>query len=149
VAASIQALLKAHDPARSSLIPILQDVQKKLGYISQGAVKSISRYLGESENEIFGVATFYTQFRFTPPGDHSVKICRGTACHVRGCERLMAETVRQLGIEPGGTTKDRRFDLESVACFGSCALSPVVVVNEKVHGRMTPQKVRRLLKRMR
>ena len=97
-------------------------------------------------SSLFGVATFYTQFKFTRPGDHTVKVCQGTACHVRGSKRIMNEVTKCLGINPGETTPDYKFSLDSVACFGSCALSPVVVIDDKVYGRMTAQKTRKLLK---
>ena len=121
-------------------------MQRRLGFLSEAAVEAIARHLKMSENTIYGVATFYAQFRFTRPGEHIVKVCEGTACHVRDGRRIMSETTKFLGIQPGQTTPDYKFSLESVACFGSCALSPVVVVDDKVHGRMTPQKVRQLLK---
>lgn len=142
----VREVLEDHERHRDSLIPILQEVQKKLGFISEEAIGVISGHLDISENDIYGVATFYTQFRFTRPGDHIVRICRGTACHVRGGKRIMNEVTKYLGIAPGETTQDYKFGLESVACFGSCALSPVVVMNEKVYGRMTPQRVKKLLK---
>ena len=141
----IYDVLDEHEHDRGSLIPILQGIQKHLGYISAEAVKVISSHINISENDIYGVATFYTQFRFTRPGDHIVKVCRGTACHVRGAERIMDEASRYLGIRPGETTPDCKFSLESVACFGSCALSPVVVVDETVYGRVTAQKIKSLL----
>jgi len=142
----ISDVLKEHEQHRDSLIPILQGIQKKLGYISEEAVEVMSSHLNISENDIYGVATFYTQFRFTRPGDHIVKVCQGTACHVRGCKRIMNEATKYLGISPGETTPEYKFSLDSVACFGSCALSPVVVLDEMVHGRMTAQKIKRLLK---
>ena len=142
----IRDVLNEHEQHRDSLIPILQGIQKKLGYIPDGAVEVISSHLNISENDIYGVATFYTQFRFTRPGDHIVKVCQGTACHVRGCKRIMNEATRYLGISPGETTPDYKFSLDSVACFGSCALSPVVVTDDTVHGRMSAQKLKGLLK---
>jgi len=144
--AGINNVLKNYKRYKDNLIPLLQGVQKKQGYISEDAVKSISKYLNMSENVIYGVTTFYTQFRFTRPGDHTIKICQGTACHVRGCKRIMNETIEYLGIKPGETTLDYKFSMESVACFGSCALSPVVVIDGTVHGRMTAQKTKKLLK---
>lgn len=134
------------EQVRASLIPILQAVQDKIGYISEDSVISVAEYLDMSQSEIYGVATFYTQFRFTRPGDHIVKVCQGTACHVRGGKRIMSEVVKFLGIMPGETTEDYKFSIERVACFGSCALSPVVVIDDKVYGRMTPQKTKQLLK---
>jgi NADH-quinone oxidoreductase subunit E len=119
------------------LIPILQKTQETFGYIPREAVKRISLFLKISENQIFGVASFYSQFRFTPPGRNSIRVCLGTACHVRGGQILCDAVERELEIKPGQTTKDRRYDLERVACLGCCALAPVVQVNHDIHSRMT------------
>ena len=142
----IDTVLEKYEHHRDSLIPMLQGIQTKIGLISEEAIEAISERLDISENDIYGVATFYTQFRFTRPGEHTVKVCQGTACHVRSSERIIDEVTRHLGIRAGETTPDYKFNLESIACFGSCALAPVVVVDEKVYGRMTPQKVKQLLK---
>lgn len=142
----INELLTRFERTRDDLIPILQAVQGALGCLSESAVQDIAAYLDVSETDIYGVATFYTQFRFTRPGEHVVRVCEGTACHVRGGRQILDEIIRFLGIEPGETTPDYRFSLESVACFGSCALSPVVVIDDTVHARMTPQKAIALLK---
>jgi len=139
--------MKKYRRGRDNLIPILQRIQRENGYISKESVNEISGYLDISENEIYGVATFYTQFRFQRPGDHIVKVCQGTACHVKGSDRIKDEVARYLGINTGETTPDYRFSLVGVACFGSCALSPVVVVDDKVYGRMTPQKVKKILEK--
>lgn len=138
-------MLEKYEQHCDSLIPVLQGVQEKFGYISEESVEGIAKYLNISQTYIYGVATFYTQFRFTRPGDHFVRVCQGTACHVRGGQRIMNEVVKFLGITPGETTPDYKFSLERVACFGSCALSPVVVMDDKVYGRMTSQKIRELL----
>lgn len=130
---------------RGVLIPILQKVQEKLGYLSEEAISQIARFLKVSESEVFGVASFYAQFRFTRPGDHSVKVCLGTACHVRGGEKILERVERELNVLPGSTTKDYKFSLERVACFGCCALAPVLVIDEKVYGRMTPPKVKEIV----
>ncbi len=122
---------------RGDLIPILQGIQAHVGYISEEAVTQVSRFLKVSENQIFGVASFYSQFRFTAPGRNSVKVCLGTACHVRGGQIICQALERELGILPGQTTADRRFDLQRVACLGCCALAPVVAVNNDVYSRMT------------
>jgi NADH-quinone oxidoreductase subunit E len=143
---SLAHLLQNFEPHTDNLIPLLQAVQRELGYISPAATREIAVYLGISENEIFGVASFYTQFRFTRPGDHVIRVCQGTACHVRGGKRIKEEIIKFLGIQPGEVTPDYKYGLESVACFGSCALSPVVVIDNKVYGRVTPQKIKQLLK---
>jgi NADH-quinone oxidoreductase subunit E len=127
------------------LIPLLQAMQGRFGYISEQAVKHVSRFLRVSENQVFGVASFYSQFRFTPPGRHSVKVCLGTACHVRGGQILCQALERELGVLPGQTTQDRRFDLQRVACLGCCALAPVVSVNADIYSRMTVIRLRKTL----
>jgi len=130
---------------RGFLIPILQEVQDSYGYVSPDAVNEIGAFTGVSLGEIFGVASFYAHFRFTKPGKHTVKVCRGTACHVRGSSRILEMIERELKVKAGETTADELFSLERIACFGCCALAPVVVVDKDVHGRMSSTKARRLL----
>lgn len=138
-------IFEEYEGEKGAVIPVLQKVQEKLGYLSTEAVSEIAKFSRMSESEIFGIASFYAQFRFTRQADHVVKVCLGTACHVRGGQRIM-ETVRQeLGITPGQTTADYRFGLERVACFGSCALAPVMVVDKDVYGRLTTTKVKAIL----
>lgn len=127
------------------LIPILQGVQEKLGYISEEATRHVSQFLRISENQVFGVASFYSQFRFTPPGRNSIKVCLGTACHVRGGQILCEALQRELGISPGQTTEDKRFDLQRVACLGCCALAPVVQINDDIYSRMTVVRLKQIL----
>lgn len=131
---------------RDNLIPILQAVQGKFGYLSAESMEGVADYLGISLSSIYGVATFYTQFKFSRPGDHTVRVCLGTACYVRGGAKIMGEVSHQLKIQAGETTPDYKFSLERVACFGSCALSPVAVVDRKVYGRMNSKKVKYILK---
>ena len=131
----------------SQLLSALQAVQDEFGYLSPETVETISDHLGVSASEAYGVASFYAQFRFNKPGEHSVKVCMGTACHVRRGEQILEAFERELGIENGETTADGHYSLERVACFGCCALAPVVVVDEDVHARMRPTGVKRLLKR--
>jgi NADH-quinone oxidoreductase subunit E len=142
---TIDAVLAEYDGKRENLIPLLQDVQDRVSYLSPEAVESIARHLDLSENDVFGVATFYAQFRFHPPGKHHIKVCQGTACHVRGGGLILESVTRKLGITSGETTEDGAFSLERVACFGSCALAPVVVMDEKVFGRMTSRKTHKLI----
>lgn len=130
---------------RGFLIPILQEVQESHGYVSPDLIDEIGAFTGVSPGEIFGVASFYAHFRFTKPGKHTVKVCRGTACHVRGSERILELVERELKVKAGQTTADELFSLERIACFGCCALAPVVVVDKDVHGRMSSTKARRLL----
>ena len=143
---AMKVIFNRHERGRDALIPILQDVQKELGYISPESVAAISRHLRISENEIFGVSSFYAQFRFSAPGRHSVRVCLGTACHVRGGSTLLDSLENGLGIACGETTPDRRFDLERVACLGCCALSPVVQVDGKIFSKITVNKLMELLK---
>lgn len=139
--AEIKDILAKYPANSGSLIPVLQDVQEKLGYLSEEAVQELERLMGISANEIYGVATFYTQFRFSPPGQHRLQSCQGTACHVRGGYQILKELEQRLGIYAGQTTSDRKFDLERVACLGCCALAPVVAVDGKVHAQMTAKKI--------
>ena len=119
------------------LIPALQAVQEKLGFLPQEAFEEIGDVAGVSANTVYGVATFYSQFRFVKPGEHMVKICLGTACHVCGATRVADALERELEIKEKETTADGKFSFESVRCFGSCALAPVMVVDEDVYGRVT------------
>ena len=130
-------LFSAFSGDEGDMIPILQGVQGLVGYISEDAVRNVSYFLKVSENQIYGVASFYSQFRFAPPGRNSIKVCLGTACHVRGGQILSQALERELHIISGQTTEDRRFDLQRVACLGCCALAPVVAINNDVYSRMT------------
>ena len=138
-------ILEKYAGGRGDIIPILQKLQDSQGFLSPELIKAISRKLRVSENEIYGVATFYAQFRFNPPGEHSVHVCMGTACHVRGGQQLVNELERRLGIEEGQTTPDKKFDLNRVACLGCCALAPVVKVDEKIYSQMSVQKLGRMM----
>lgn len=126
---------------REDLIPILQKVQEVEGFISADSVEMISRKLRISENEVYGVATFYAQFRFTPPGEHHIYICMGTACHVRGGEQLLNSLQYRLGIKEGETTPDMKYDLNRVACLGCCALAPVVKIDDEIYSQMSVLKL--------
>jgi len=140
-------ILAKYPAERASLIPVLQDIQQDLGYLSQEVINELERRMGISANEIYGVATFYTQFRFSPPGEHTILSCQGTACHVRGGSQLLKKLEQRLGITAGQTTKDGKFDLERVACLGCCALAPVVAVDGKVHAQVTANKIPSILSR--
>jgi len=137
----IKDILERHPANRGSLIPVLQDVQEAFGYLSEEAIEELARLMGISANEIYGVATFYTQFRFNPPGRHTIQSCQGTACHVRGGRKILDELEQRLGITAGQTTADGQFDLQRLACLGCCALAPVVAVDGKVYARMTAKKI--------
>lgn len=130
---------------REDLIPLLQKLQDIKGFISPETVTQVSRRLRITENEIYGVATFYAQFRFHPPGEHHIYVCMGTACHVRGGEQLVNSLEYRLGIKDGETTEDMKYDLNRVACLGCCALAPVVKIDEKIYSQMSVLKLREVL----
>ena len=145
IQANLKAILSRYSGTREELIPILQEAQEQFGYLPSEVMEGIAKFLRLSASTVFGVATFYAQFKFVPSGKSMVKICRGTACHVRGAPRILDEVEKRLGIKPGETTDDLEYTLETIACFGSCALAPVMVADDKVYGRMTPTKVRQIL----
>jgi NADH-quinone oxidoreductase subunit E len=146
MAGSIISIVNKYTPGdKSNLIAILQEVQKKEGYITPEAVQKISAHLSVSRSQIFGVASFYSQFKFNPPGRNSIKICLGTACHVQGGDFLLSALKSEIGISPNETTEDRRYDLERVACLGCCALAPVVMVNDVIFSNMSVVKMKELL----
>ena len=130
---------------REELIPLLQDIQEGLGYIPREAMQQVAMFLNIPASSVFGVLTFYTQFYLTPQGKHRIRVCQGTACHVRGGPEIVRAIRKKLGIGPGETTTDRRFTLERVACLGSCALAPAMVVNETVYGKLTPEQALEIL----
>ena len=133
---------------KGALIPVLQKVQDEFGYLPREVIPEIARILCLSESEIYGVATFYAQFRFERQGEHTVKCCQGTACYVQGGKRILNAVRKELDLpEEKDTTDDYKFSLERVACFGSCALAPVMVIDKMVYGRMNPTKAREILSR--
>ena len=134
-----------YEPKRENLVPALQDVQEKDGYISEDAVSALSEYFSISRSEIFSVCSFYAQFKFKKPGKHIIKVCKGTACHVRGSGSLLAALEERLGIKEGETTADGLISLERVACLGACALAPAIVVDDKVYGRVTLAQLKKIL----
>lgn len=138
-------LSKYPDAGRESLIPILQEVQDDLGYISRESVVEIGRHLNLPTSKIYGVTTFYNQFRFHPKGKYHVMICRGTACHVKGSVDILAALTKSLKIEPGQTTRDGLFSLEIVACIGACGLAPVISVNGEFYSGVTPDKAGKII----
>lgn len=134
---------------RDALIPILQEVQDVQGYLSRDSVIAVGQYLGLPASKVYGVATFYNQFRFLPLGRYHIQVCRGTACHVKGSLGVLDAVRQDLGLEPGKTTRDGLFSLEVVACIGACGLAPVICINGEFHANLTPQKVRRILDELR
>jgi len=134
-------ILKGFGRKRSNLIPILQDVQGKLGYLPRQAMLEIANYLNMPEIDVYSVVTFYNQFRLNPPGRHSIRVCLGTACHMKGGYITLDAWKRRLGINPGDTTHDQEFDLDTVACVGCCAMAPVTIVDSKPQAKVEPTKV--------
>jgi len=143
----LNEILHSYEGSQDELIPILQQVQQVFGYLPELAMKKLAKFLKLPESTVFGVGTFYAQFKLVPTGRNIIKVCRGTACHVRGSAQILAEIEKQLGISAGETSPDLEYSLETIACFGSCALAPVVVINNKVHGRMTVTKAGEILNR--
>ncbi len=136
------------DGASGDLIPLLQSAQNSYGYVPEHAMEAIAGITGISVSEIYGVVTFYKQFRLTPRGRYIIKVCNGTACHVNGSSMLESTLEDVLGIRRGETDADQLFTLESVNCIGCCSLAPVVMINDETHGNLTPRKLTTLLKRM-
>ena len=137
----IASLLETCERGQGHLIPILQKIQKRHAYLPSGAIRMVAAHLDLPTCEVYGVATFYNQFRFNPPGKHPIKVCLGTAFHVRGGDIILENFERKLGIKDGETTPDREFSIERVACVGCCALAPVAVVGDDVQGHMAPSRV--------
>jgi NADH-quinone oxidoreductase subunit E len=134
-------VLSGFSRKRPSLIPILQSVQGKLGYLPRAAMIAIADYLGIGAIDVYGVVTFYNQFRLNPPGKHSIKVCLGTACHMKGGYISLDAWKRRLNINPRQTTPDREFDLDTVACVGCCTMAPVTVVDGKPEAKVEPTRV--------
>jgi NADH-quinone oxidoreductase subunit E len=138
----IKAVLEKYPNAkRENLIPILQDIQEAYGYLSREVVNQVAQHIDLPAAKIYGVATFYNQFRFQPLGRYHFMICRGTACHVKGSKKALDMVVKALGIQPGQTTRDGLFSLGVVACMGACGLAPVVSINGEFHAKVTPKKL--------
>lgn len=140
----IESILLDFSRDRSNLIPILQHAQNKFGYLPREAMQAIADFLHISGSTVYSVGTFYTQFKLVPSGRKVVKVCRGTACHVRGGAGILRDTERRLCIKPGETTTDREYSLETVACVGACALAPVMIINDDIYGKVTAKKVTEL-----
>jgi NADH-quinone oxidoreductase subunit E len=147
---SVQEILAQYrDPRKENLIPILQDVQNRDGYLSDISVVEVGRYLNIPVSKIYGVATFYNQFRFSPLGKYHIQVCRGTACHVLGSSTVLQELENELKIKAGETTRDGLFSIEVVACIGACGLAPVVCINGEFHGKVTATSLKTIIEKLR
>jgi len=145
IAAEARRIAQDYPPERRFLLAILQDIQRTYNYLPKAAMKVIAQYLDIPEVKVYAVATFYKAFSLEPKGEYIIKVCDGTACHIKGSLNLVDEIKSILGIAPGETTPDRKFSLETVNCIGSCALAPVIMINEEYYGKLTPAKLRAVL----
>jgi NADH:ubiquinone oxidoreductase subunit E len=145
----IDTVLEKYQNVRDPALIILQNIQAVLGYVGKEYLEYVSENTDYSLTELYGIVTFYPSFRLEPPGKHTIKVCQGTACHVRGGEKILKEMEAQLEIKPGGTTKDRLFSLEMVRCLGCCGLSPVIMIDGETYGRVKPAKIRGILEKYR
>jgi NADH-quinone oxidoreductase subunit E len=143
----VKTIVDKYNGKHDSVIAILQDVQSEYHYLPEHALRAVASQLGIPLIQICGVATFFKAFSLKPRGEHTVTVCLGTACHVRGAPAVLDEAKRQLGVEPGNTTDDMRFTLETVNCLGACALGPIMVIDGKYHGQMSPRKAKKVLKK--
>jgi len=137
----LSLILERHRGEHKGLIPILLEVQKEFGYLPREAMKRVAEFLGIKPVDVWGVATFFNQFRLTPLGKNHVKVCMGTACHLAGGRVVLEALERELGIKVGETSEDGQFSLERVACIGCCMLAPVTVIKDKIYPKMSPLKV--------
>ena len=142
----LKTILSSHEARKAELIPILQRVQAEFGYLSQEAMLEVARFIRVPQSQVYGVASFYAQFRFAPVGRNMVMVCRGTACHVRGAPKILQEMENRLGIGVDETTPDLEYTLETVACIGACSLAPVVKLGAEVHGKLQASEVAKILK---
>ncbi|RJP30204.1 MAG: NADH-quinone oxidoreductase subunit NuoE [Actinobacteria bacterium] len=142
-------ILERYAGEKGALIPLLQDTQEAYGYLDEKIMRALAKGAGYQLSQVYGVATFYTQFRLEPIGEHLIRVCHGTACHVAGAELISEEISNFLGVKDGQTTPDMKFTLESVMCVGACSLSPIMIVDEDTHGKLKPANVRKVLKKYR
>ena len=142
----VEEILQGYEKKEASLIPVLQQVQEQFGYLPEEALVKIGKSLNVSLSRIYGVVTFYAQFYLNPRGLHTVRVCRGTACHVRGGKQVLKSVQQALNIEEGETTPDFKFTFETVACLGACALAPVMLVDKDYYGKLSPARVEQVLK---
>ncbi|MFH0965700.1 MAG: NADH-quinone oxidoreductase subunit NuoE [Planctomycetota bacterium] len=144
-AEALEEVRKRYGGKAGSLIPSLQLIQERVGYLPREALEKLGRVIGVPEANIYGVVTFYAQFSLVPRGRHTVRVCRGTACHVRGSAEILAAVKEKLGVEEGATTADLRLTLEVVACLGTCFLAPVMMVDSEYYGSVTSEEACRIL----
>lgn len=142
-------LLKYPEKDASALIPMLQDIQDVHGYLPEPELQKVSKYSSLPMSRIYGVATFYNQFRLQPLGKYVIRVCRGTACHVKGSFDILTTLETELGIKAGETTKDLLFSIETVACIGACSIAPVIAIGDEFYGKLDSKKIKQLLRDLR
>jgi NADH-quinone oxidoreductase subunit E len=140
-------IMEKYGHEKGALIPLLQEAQDAYGYLDEQIMRELARRAGYQLSQLYGVATFFSQFRLKPIGEYLIKVCHGTACHVGGATQISDEVCNQLGIKEGETTPDNKFTLESVMCLGACALAPIMVVGEDTHGKLKPTGIKKILKK--
>lgn len=141
----VEEIISQTTNKKGALIPVLQKIQKVYGYVPEESIEQIANGLNVYPADVYGVLTFYSQFKLKPRGEYIVKVCCGTACHVKGSDRIAEDLITKLKVGVGETTEDRRFTLEKVACVGACALAPVILVNDNVHAKMTTDNARKMM----
>jgi NADH-quinone oxidoreductase subunit E len=142
----VRQVLDKYQGDKSALIDILHDTQSAIGYLPREALEEIHQVLGVPLSRVYSVTTFFKAFSLTPRGRNLINVCMGTACHVRGADKVLTQIEKELGIKNGQNTRDLKFTLETVNCVGACALGPMVIIGEDYHGEMTPEKVSDILK---
>ena len=146
--AVIDAIAHKHNVQPGAVIPALQEIQDAYGYIPPAAIERVAENIGVPSSEIYGIVTFYSQFRLDPVGENLIKVCHGTACHLSGAERIAQAIAQATGAEEGETSRDGKFTVGRVACLGCCSLAPCTMVNNEVHGRLTPESISKVVSQL-
>lgn len=147
--APLNEILERYGRETGALIPLLQETQDAYGYLDETIMRELARRAGYQLSQLYGVATFYSQFRLHPIGEYLIKVCHGTACHVGGAPLITGEVCNQLKVEEGQTTPDGKFTVESVMCVGACSLAPIMIVGEDTHGKLKPTNIKKILNKYR
>jgi NADH:ubiquinone oxidoreductase subunit E len=143
----VDEIIDKYGHEKGALIPLLQETQDAYGYLDENIMRELARRAGYQLSQLYGVATFFAQFRLNPIGEYLIKVCHGTACHVAGATQITDEVCNQLDVKEGETTPDGKFTLESVMCVGACSLSPIMIVGEDTHGKLKPTSIKKILKK--
>ncbi len=146
---AIKEIVERHRSQKGSAIPILQQIQSTFGYVSPAMIQRAAEFSGIPAGDLYSIVTFYAQFRLEPIGENLIQVCHGTACHLAGAEKITESLQFETGAPAGGTSKDRLFTIEKVACIGCCSLAPVVNIGDETHGRLTPDKIKKIIRETR